>query len=138
MINVIPYIKTIGTEKFKSFLSSPFKWEMLLVDPEKDNFVVFADWELKELSDDKHHYFKSNKDQNLLFTKDYYEINGVGLPLPIIIDDFINDMTRMGVTLYWSNWVLENFEPKDMYSPEGIKQYYVDLLDKMEKGHELT
>lgn len=137
MINVVPYIKTIGTEKFKTFLSSPFKWEMLIVDPKNNNFVVFADWKInEELSDDIYHYFVSNENY-LLFTNDYYEINGVNLPLPIILDDFINDMTRMGVTLYWSNWVLMNFEPKDMYSPKNIKQYYIDLLHKMDKDQEL-
>jgi len=137
MIEVLPYIKTIGTEKFKNFLSSPFKWEMLLVDSKKDDFVVFANWEYEEdVSGESDHYLMS-EGSLLHFTNDFYEINSSRFPLPIIIDDFINDMSRMEITLYWSKWVLMNFEPKDMCSPENIKQYYVDLLNLMEKGHEL-
>ena len=85
-------------------------------------------------------YFYEHVTVSILLTPQYeIEIHGEKyiFPLPQTINDFINDMERVMIDLYWSETVLLTFEPKDIYSAERIRQYYVDLLEKMDKGHEL-
>ena len=59
------------------------------------------------------------------------------LPLPKDINDFINDMYRFEVQLFWTEFIDENYEPKDYLKKEEIENYYKDLLKKMGKSHEL-
>jgi hypothetical protein len=59
------------------------------------------------------------------------------LSIPTTIDDFINDMNRFGVQLYWTEWIDNNFEPKDYLKSDEIKEYYSNLLLRMGKSHEL-
>ena len=59
------------------------------------------------------------------------------LSIPVTIDDFINDLTRLGVLLYWTDWIDQNFEPKEYLAVDEIKNYWTDLLAKMGKSHEL-
>ena len=59
------------------------------------------------------------------------------LRTPKTIEEFINDMIRFGVPIYWSNWIDENFEPKDYMRFDKIKPYFNDLLTRMGKAHEL-
>lgn len=131
MIKVVPYIETIGTEKFKKFLSSPFSFDLLNSNNEN---CIFEGWE----KTDFHIYVSPNGDTlNCENGVDYSINKNTMLPYPTTINDFINDMVRMNIDLYWSETILLTFEPKDMYSAEKIRQYYVDLLEKMDKGYEL-
>lgn len=131
MINVVPYIETVGTEKFKEFLSSPFKMEMLE--------TIFKGWE----KDPKHdtlqqEYTNGETIIGFCFEEQNFTINRDEiLPFPKTINDFIVVTNMFGITLYWSDKMLVDFEPKDMYSPEGIKKYFTELLEKMDKSHEL-
>jgi hypothetical protein len=59
------------------------------------------------------------------------------LSIPETLDDFINDMNRFRVQLYWTKWIDNNFEPKDYLDKNEIKAYFADLLKKMGKSHEL-
>ena len=131
MISVVPYIDTIGTDKFREFLKTPFKMEMLE--------TIFKGWE----KDPKHdtlqqEYWCGETVLGFGFDGSEYAIHrDTILPFPTNINDFINDMTRFGITLYWADDMLVKFSPKDMYSPEKIREYYTGLLEKLEKDHEL-
>jgi len=63
--------------------------------------------------------------------------NGYQLKFPDTVDNFITDMDRYGVQLYWTSWIDENFEPKEYLHKDEIRAYFTDLLTKMKKSHEL-
>lgn len=139
---VLPYIETIGSERFKLFLQLPFKLNILdKVEENNINYeVVFDFWRGKKMGN----FFKfKNEDEIILeFFATHYEIiiknkANQQFPLPDTINDFINDMYRLNVVLYWSNWIDERFEPKEYLSKEGVENYFKDLLKKMDKSHEL-
>lgn len=133
MIKVVPYIATIGDEKFKEFLAGEFKTDML-----ND---LFADWRGKDMISWKR--FTNGDDIILEFYPENYIIKKGGkevayeLSLPKTINDFINDMRRFGVQLYWSIWIDENFEPKQYLHKDEIENYFRDLLKKIDKSKEL-
>lgn len=130
MIPVVPYIKTLGTERFKEFLNSPFDLDFLL------NY--FDGWKGKVMGD----WWKFTNDKiTLEFFPVYYDVKkwreDIRLPLPKTLNDFINDMDRLGIELFWSAWVEENLEPKDFLQQDKIKEYYQNLLNELDKGHEI-
>jgi hypothetical protein len=59
------------------------------------------------------------------------------LPVPRTVNDFINDMDRLGIQLEWGKFVDDNFEPKDYLSPEEICKYFTQLLIRMGKIEDL-
>jgi hypothetical protein len=59
------------------------------------------------------------------------------LPIPIDINEFIEDMFRFNIFIYWNSLIEELFEPKDYLKRDEIKKYYVNLLSKMDKSFEL-
>jgi hypothetical protein len=59
------------------------------------------------------------------------------LSLPKTISDFINDMHRLNIQLYWTQWIDDNFEPKEYLNVNEIEEYYRNLLGRMGKSHEL-
>ena len=59
------------------------------------------------------------------------------LPLLKTINDFINDMDRFSVQLYWSEWIDQNFEPKDYLAVDKIEEYFTHLLIRMQKEEDL-
>jgi hypothetical protein len=63
-----------------------------------------------------------------VLTKDVPNATKYMMAIPKTIDDFINDMQRFGVQLYWTDWIDTNFEPKDYLHIDEIKSYYVNLL----------
>ncbi len=140
MIKVVPYIQTIGTEKFKEFLTQPFNINMLLNDNDS-NVTLFERW--KHGEDINNWYRITNDDIILEFDAKYYTIkNNVNntssiVHVPMTINDFINDMIRFDVNIYWSDWIFNNFEPKDYLHKDEISNYYKELLTKMDKSHEL-
>lgn len=143
MLYLTPYIKTAGTKKFKEFLQTPFVIDMLSpVYGESSVNTLFEDWRGKDMRN----WFKfKNEDGVVLefYPEGMYVIKkktgdaGQQLVTPRTIDEFINDMDRFGIVTQWSNWIDENFEPKDYLPPDEIKSYYQDLLTKMGKAHEL-
>lgn len=143
MIKTVVYANTIGSEKFKKFLAHPFKIDALYpVYGDKSVVLLFEDWRGKDMLG----WFRFvSDDYTLEFYPTYYTVKKnkptdsikYMLALPVTIDDFINDMDRFGVQLYWTQWIDENFEPKEYLAKDEIKTYFQDLLAKMGKSHEL-
>ena len=145
MIKVVPYIQTIGSEAFKNFISLPFSINLLYsVTAEEGINVIFDEWHGKNMGT----YYKFNNEEKkiiLEFYVNHYDIiNGktiqvesIKMPLPKTINDFINDMNRFGVQLYWTEWIDQNFEPKDYLAVDKIKEYFTHLLIKMQKEQDL-
>ena len=134
MIKAVPFIQTIGTEKFKEFLLQPFKTEQLDSNTDKE---LFYDW----IYTDEETYFNKIGRITLNFHSTFYlvQLNDANykLPIPKTIDDFVNDMMRVGVEIYWSDLVDEKFEPKDYLQKDEIRKYFETLLNKMGKFNEL-
>ena len=134
MIKAVPFIQTIGTEKFKEFLLQPFKTEQLDSNTDKE---LFDGWIYTE----EEIYFNKIGRITLNFHSTFYlaHLNDANykLPIPKTIDDFVNDMMRVGVEIYWSDLVDEKFEPKDYLQKDEIRKYFETLLNKMGKFNEL-
>jgi len=141
---VVPYSKTKGSEKFKEFLAKLFTIDMLYpVFNDQSCETLFEDWRGKDMLNGCFKFTNNNK-IILEFYPTYYTVrknvkDGVTymLALPTTIDNFINDMNRFGIALQWTNWICENFEPKEYLCVEEIKDYWIDLLAKMGKSQEL-
>lgn len=143
MIVAVPYSKTKGSEKFKEFLAKPFTVDMLYpVFNDQSCELLFEAWRGKNMVN----WYKFTNDDKIIleFYPTYYTVrkdvkDGVTymLSIPKTIDDFINDMHRFGIPLYWTNWIDQNFEPKEYLHVNEIKNYFTDLLAKMGKSHEL-
>jgi hypothetical protein len=135
MIKAVPFIQTIGTEKFKEFLLQPFKTEQL--DSNNDSQVLFDGWEFT----DEETYFNKIGRITLNFHSTFYLAHrndaNYKLPIPKTVDDFVNDMMRVGIEIYWSDLFDENFEPKDYLHKDEIRNYFETLLNKMGKYNEL-
>ena len=140
MIKVVPYIQTIGCERFKEFLTVPFSIDMLAsITNDKSVDVLFDGWRGKNMMN----WYKFTDDDNnvLEFYANYYNIKtkttSNQFPIPKTIGDFINDMTRINIQLYWSEWMNENFEPKEYFDKDEISNYYADLLNRIGKSFEV-
>ena len=113
-MKAIPFIETWGRESFKRFLRTPFKEEHVS-------------------------FFKEIPYGSFSFNESNYSYNNVVVgPLPTNLDEFIIDMKRIGVVLEWKDETLDEFEPQDYLPENEVREYYVSLLEKMEKGHELN
>ena len=143
MIKVVPYIMTKGSKKFKDFLALPFTIDILYpVFGDKSTDMLYDGWRGKDMMN---WYKFTNDDYTLEFYPTYYTVkkNKLAdsikymLSIPATINNFINDMNRFGVQLYWTTWIDLNFEPKEYLHVDEIKQYFIDLLLKMGKSHEL-
>jgi hypothetical protein len=126
MIKVAPLIATLGTKRYKELLSVPFEFKKIT--------ELFEGWERNDFTQ----YVSSDGTIVEITDEGEYCVNKTTLSLPETLDDFINDMRRMGVELYWANWIEENYEPKDFLPQNKIEGYYMDLLNSIDKGHELT
>ena len=143
MQKVATYIQTIGCEMFKKFISLPFSVNLLYtVTKEEGIDVIFDGWHGKNMGS----WFKVYNEENVVleFYAGYYFIKSVKknlsekLPLPRTINDFINDMDRFGVEIFWNQWMEDNFEPKDYLHVDDIPKYFTNLLIKMDKSKELN
>lgn len=143
MIKTATFIQTFGTKNFKKFLETPFNINMLYpIDENNNTKVLFDYWKGKNMinwykfiNDDKTviefyptHYVLIKNDSN---STKYTLLN------PKTINDFINDMDRFDVQLFWTDLIDIILEPKDYLNKEQIKTYYVNLLEKMNKSNEL-
>lgn len=146
MIKVVPYIQTIGTEKYQSILGQPFDIEMLcLLSDNTDKKTLFEGWRGKNMVN--WHKFTNDNGHVIEFYPDHYIVKkAVGsikfivyqLPLPKTIDDFINDLDRFEIELHWGEWIDEIAEPKDYMNKNEIEGYFTDLLNRIGKGNEIN
>ena len=143
MIKVTPFIATLGDEDFKKFLSQGFTLDMLFpIFNEKSVVTLFADWRGKDMVN--WHKFTNGDGVVLEFYPDKYVLRKSGkevayqLGIPRTLDDFINDMYRYGIELYWTIWIDENFEPKQYLHAGQVGTYYEDLLKKIDKSKEIN
>jgi len=143
MIRVVPFNKTSGCERFKEFLTTPFTFNMLFpIHNDESIETLFNDWRGKDMNN---WYKFTNEDKVVLeFYPTYYTVrkdvkNSITymLAIPITINDFINDMCRFDIQLYWTEWIDNNFEPNEYLDINEIKIYFINLLTKMGKSHEL-
>lgn len=124
-MKVTPFIQTIHNDKYLEFILQKFEITKL-----KTIFIFLNEDDNKiEFNDNKFHYFIYN------FTA--IEPITYKLPLPIILDDFINDCHRCGITLHWSEKILKKFVIKDILDKNEVEKYYSDFLIKINKSHEL-
>jgi hypothetical protein len=139
MIKVVSYIQTMGSEKLKTFLVLPFITDMIYPICNKSTEILFSGWRGKDMG--TWHKFTNDDKIVLEFYAETYNINvrtkTYTMPIPKTINDFINDMDRFGIQLYWSEWMDNNFEPKEYLYKDEIQKYFGDLLKKMGKSHEL-
>ena len=143
MIVIENYNNTIGSKKYKEFLDKPFTLDMLYpVNGDTSIDKLFEGWRGKNMIN----WFKFTNDNKFIleFYPTYYQVkkdlpNSITyiMSIPITINDFINDMKRFGVELYWTEWIDNNFEPYEYLPKNEIKNYYRKLLGKMDKSHEL-
>ena len=141
MIKVVPYIQTIGSEVFKKFISLPFSVNLLYsITSEEGINVIFDGWYGKNMGT----YYKFYNEEKVVleFYAGYYTIikntKKYVLPLPKTINDFINDMDRFEIELFWNQWMNDNFEPKDYLHVDEIPTYFTNLLVKMKKEQDLN
>lgn len=147
MIPVAPYINTLGSEKYKNLLTVPFTVDMLFPVTEKSCDRIFEGWRGKSMG--TWYKFTNDNKITLEFFVNYYSIGMEAnsfkanqrvshkMPFPRNINDFINDMDRFGVQLYWTLWIDQNFEPKEYLESDEIRNYFQDLLGKLDKSNEL-
>lgn len=143
MIKVAPFVLTMGSERFKNFISTPFTLDMLYpIYGDKSCETLFDGWRGRDMIN----WYKFTNDDKVIleFYPKYYTVkidiqNSITytLSIPQTIDDFINDMYRFDIKLYWTLWIDFNFEPKEYLQKTKIKQYFEELLGKMGKGNEL-
>lgn len=112
-MKAVPFIQTMGTEKYKTFLSTPFNIE--------------------------HVQYFNLPEGSIIFDGDSYSYNKVHVaPLPTNLDEFITDMKRIGILLEWKPEAIKGFEIKEILPQGDIAGYWKGLLEKMDKGHELN
>lgn len=134
MNKVVPFIDTIGSEKFKTFIEQSFSINVLNSDE-----MLFGGWRRKDMGG----WYKFTNDEKIVleFYPNHYIINMRGImstiPLPKTLNEFINDMYKYNVQIYWCDRMLDLFEPKDFLHKNEIKTYFMELLKKMGKSHEL-
>lgn len=141
IMKVVPYILMCGSEKFKDFLDQPFDMNTLYPIQNASVIPLFDGWRGKNMGT----WNKFTNDDNIIleFYPSYYtaippkSTAKYMIPLPLTLNEFINDMHRCNVQLYWSEWIYENFEPKDYMHKDEIRSYFANMLSRMGKSHEL-
>ncbi len=116
----MPDIGTAGNRKFTEFLAKTFVCDVLYpVYGESSVTKIFQSWQ-GELMFNWCRF--TNDDGNILefyaegqyvirarnVSKDYYQ-----LKTPRTINEFLEDMKKFGIQLFWSDWVEKKFKPKD-------------------------
>jgi hypothetical protein len=143
MINVVPFIKTNCRENYKKFLNQPFSVDVLYpVFNENSVQTLFEGWKGKDMFN----WYRFTNDNKIIleFYPDYYRIQKISgntiyqLSFPLTLNEFVNDMYRFGIQLFWTDNILSNLEPKDILDQENIDTYYTNLLTAMGKSHEIT
>lgn len=136
MIKVSRLVETIGSQNFKEFLLTPFDFKMLFGENS-----YFDGWREKNMGT----WVKYTNDDGVILEvyAETYKIRRpkdvviYEIPIPKDINEFIEDMYRFNITIYWKNIIDELFEPKEYLNVDEIHEYYVRLLSKMNKSFEL-
>lgn len=102
---------------------------------EKD--VFFDGWTCKNLN---HWQVLTNNENDITITiePNNYTVNishrEFNFPsLPDTIDDFINDLKRIGVKLFWHNNIVEKFGYEEITSNKKIVEYY-SIINKIKNN----
>jgi len=133
-LQAAPYLLTRGNTKYKDYVDQLFNHSLL----DSYNEGIFDEWKHKDLMG--WHRYTSDK-VTIEFYPSHYIIKNVDLeyklPIPRTLDEFIGDMHRLNVKIYWKNTIESLFEPRDFICVDETKDYYQLLLEKMNKSYEL-
>ena len=139
MIKAVPFIETIGCDRFKKFISQPFKLSMLCQLDDTDK-PVFSQWRHKNMGS----WDKFTNDDNIVleFYSNQYDIilpkcKMSIMSIPQTLDEFVCDMKRYNVQLFWDDIIDLKFEPKEYLHKDEISAYFINLLGQMDKSKEL-
>ena len=117
MNQVLSDIGTTGNKKFTEFLSKTFVCDMLYpVYEENSVTTIFQGWQ-GELMYNWSRFSNENGDILEFYAEGVYVIkvrkernNGYQRRTPITIEEFIDDMNKFGIQIYWSDWVAKEFK----------------------------
>ena len=139
-IKSIPYKLTKGSKRFKKFYEQEFKLDMLYpINNDKSSETLFLGWKPID----------SMIFTNDVFTLEFYPTYYVVvkneprdsirymMSIPRTLGDFINDIYRFDIKLYWNSCIDEMFEPGEYLNRDEIKNYFANLLGRMGKSDEL-
>jgi hypothetical protein len=117
MHQVLPDIETAGNRKFTEFLAKTFVCDMLSpVYGESSVTTIFQGWR-GELMYNWCRFTNDNGDILEFYAEGQYVIKARNessddyqLRTPKTIEEFIDDMHRFGIKLFWSEWVVKKFK----------------------------
>jgi hypothetical protein len=139
MIKVSRYSDIIGSDKYHGFLMQDFKIDMLYpINKDNSNLRLFYGWKGKDMVN--WYKFTDIKNNLLEFYSGSDKMNmnnNFTVPKPIKLFDFIEICLLLGIQLYWIEEIDEMFRPEEYINRNEIKDYYVNLLKKMDKSFEL-
>lgn len=100
---------------------------------EEERTVLFEGWVCKDM----HHYQEIyDKEKNIVITFEIneYEVNYSGRKflfkvLPDTVDDFINDLKRIGIKLFWKPEIADIYGIENITSNKKIIDYYALLKE---------
>ena len=118
MKQVLPDIGTKGNKKITEFLSKTFVCDMLYpIFGDSSVTTVFDGWQ-GELNYNWSRFTNDDGDILEFYAEGVYVIkvrnesrDVYQRRTPKTIEEFIDDMKRFGVQLYWFNWVVKKYHP---------------------------
>jgi len=118
MKQVLPDFETTGNKKIKEFLAKQFVCDMLFpVYGESSVTTIFQGWQ-GELFYNWSRFINDDGDILEFYAEGIYvaKVNNESrdvyqLHAPKSIKEFIDDMKKFGVQLFWSDWVVKKFKP---------------------------
>ena len=129
MIEVSKLEDTVKTDVYINYLNNNFDLNNLI--------DVFNYWKVRNMGSYNKFININDNDIILEIFGTYYIIlnknNKIQIPLPKTIGEFITDMFRFNIKLFWNDNIMNILEPKDYYHKDKIKNYYINLLTKMNK-----
>lgn len=138
-IGAVSLNRTVGIEKIESLYDSKLdKIENL------SNFFN-GSWDI--IRNDinwtviKYNIYKFEFLSNNTYVVEYYDESETlvkyTLPKPNILGDFIDDMTRLNIPLFWNPHIVDNYEPHNLLDVDLIENFFREKLNNIEKGFEL-
>jgi hypothetical protein len=133
----LPFIHLkVPNKKYQDFLLQHFDVGSLGLLYRRDD-VLFLDWNGTDMKG-WHKFVNPHIDIKIEFFLDEYKIHTKTkifvFPFPKTLNDFLSDCHRTGVPLFWDYQRLdEEFDIKIYADEEQAKEYYKDLLTKIEK-----
>lgn len=116
MNQVLPDIKPAGIKGFTKFLTKQYTCDLLFPVYGKSSVsTIFQSWQ-GELMNHWCRFTNENGDILEFFPEGQYVLkprnesnNSFQLRTPKTIKEFIDDMKKFGVQLFWSDWVVKKF-----------------------------